>query len=61
MVKTGFTAKANSQTSGAGKRPRSVGRAKQASDEERSKEDFQATILRLDAATMEQLLRQVQE
>jgi hypothetical protein len=61
MVKTGFTAKVHSQSLGAGKRPRSIGKAKQASDEERSKEDFQATILRLDAATIEQLLRQVRE
>jgi hypothetical protein len=61
MVKTGFTAKAQSQTLGAGKRPRSIGRAKQAGDEEQSREDFQATILRLDAATIEQLLRQVRE
>jgi hypothetical protein len=61
MVKTGFTAKVQSPTLGASKRPRSIGRAKQADDEERSREDFQATILRLDAATLSQLLRQVQE
>lgn len=61
MVKTGFTAKSHSQTLGPSKRSRSSGRAKQAGDEERSKEDFQATILQLDAATIEQLLRQVRE
>jgi hypothetical protein len=61
MVETGFAAKVHSQTSGAGKQSHSIGRAKQTGDEERSKEDFQATILRLDAATIERLLRQVRE
>ena len=61
MVKTGFAAKAHSRTLSTGKRPHSMGKALPADDEERSKEDFQATILRLDAATIEQLMRQVRE
>jgi len=61
MVKTGLAAKVRSQSSGEGKHPRSGGRVKQVGYDERSKEDFQATILRLDAATIEQLLRQVRE
>jgi hypothetical protein len=61
MVKTGLAAKVRSQSLGVGKHPRSSGRTKQAGYDERPKEDFQATILRLDAATIEQLLRQVRE
>jgi hypothetical protein len=61
MVKTGFAAKVQSHTLGASKHTRSMGRAKPSGDEERSKEDFQATILQLDAAAIERLLRQVRE
>jgi 1,6-anhydro-N-acetylmuramate kinase len=65
MVKTGLAAKVRSQSLGAGKHPRSSGRTKQAGyderSDERSKEDFQATILQLDAATIERLMRQVRE
>jgi hypothetical protein len=61
MVKTGFAAKVHSLPTGAGEHSRSIGRTKQAGDEERSKEDFQATILRLDAATIERIMRQVRE
>jgi hypothetical protein len=39
----------------------SSGTTQQADDEERPEEDFEATILRLDAATIERLLRQIRE
>ena len=38
-----------------------AGMMEQAEDEERPEEDFQATILRLDAATVERLLEQIEE
>jgi len=37
------------------------GMMEQAEDEERPEEEFEATILRLDAATVERLLLQIEE
>ena len=41
--------------------PELAGMMEQVEDEERPEEDFEATILRLDAATIERLLEQIRE
>jgi hypothetical protein len=41
--------------------PGLAGMMEQAEDEERPEEEFEATILRLDAATVERLLQQIGE
>ena len=63
-MKTVFTANTSPVTMAAMQRvqqPESAGTTQRVDEEERSEEAFEATILKLDAATIERLLQQVED